>query len=100
MTHRRESPGRGVNNTSEDLLHRSHNTLDGETEILEQHAARRGLAEAVDADHGAAAVVDRTYVFAPEIGDARLDRDARHITEKHTFAPGCFLTIEHAGTGH
>src|SRR5712672_3311687 len=100
MTHRRESPARGVSDASEDLLHRRHDMLDGETEILEQHAARRGLAEAVDTDHGAAAVVDRTHVFAPEIGDARLDRDARHTREKHTFAPGRFLTIEHASTGH
>src|SRR5258706_242713 len=65
MTHRRESPARGVNDASEDLLHRRHDMLDGETEILEQHAARRELAEAVDADDGAAAVVDR-HVLARE----------------------------------
>src|SRR5258707_12895734 len=100
MTHRRESPARGVNDASEDLLHRRHDMLDGETEILEQHAARRGLAEAVDADDGAAAGVDRTHVVAPEIGDARLDRYARHTTEKHAFAPGRFLPLEHAGTVH
>src|SRR5260370_3857672 len=100
MTHRRESPARGVNDASEDLFHCRHDIPDGETKILEQHAARRGLAETVDADHGAAAVVDRTHVFAPEIGDACLDGDARHTMEKHTVAPGGVLTVEYAGTGH
>ena len=36
--------------------------LDGEAEMLEQHSRRRGLADAIDADHFRARIIDRADV--------------------------------------
>ena len=46
----------------DDALDRRNDVLDGEAEVLEQHAGRRRFAEAVDADHGASIVEAPTYL--------------------------------------
>ena len=63
---------------ADDPPHGRRDVVDGEAEMLEQHAGGRGFAEAVDADHGAARIVGGADVLAPAVGDAGFDRDARH----------------------
>src|SRR5262249_16381582 len=64
--------GRREKRHSGEAAHRIEDCIDSETEILEQGFGRRGGAETVDADDMAV----EADVFAPEVGDAGLDRNA------------------------
>src|SRR6478736_6266733 len=78
---------------SQDRLHGGDDVLDGEAEMLEQHACRRRFAETVDADDGAARIVDRADILAPEIGHSGLDGDARYTARKHRRLPRRVLAV-------
>ena len=75
--------------------------LDGEAEVLEQHAApaptRRSVSMPTTAPRG---IVDGADVLAPAVGDAGFDRDARDAARQHRRAVRGVLAVEHAGAGH
>src|SRR6266513_2620913 len=65
-----------------------------ETEMLEQHAGRRGFAERIDSHDRAARIIDSADVLAPEIGHPGFDRDSRDVTRQHAFAISRVLALE------
>src|ERR1700682_3901106 len=70
-----------------------------ETEMLEQDGGGRRFAESVDADSRAARVVHRADVLAPEVADARFDRDSGNAARKYASAIRRVLAVEQARAG-
>src|SRR6266403_182935 len=77
---------------SDQLPHRGDDVLNSEAEMLEQRARRSGLAEGIDADDSAV----ESHVFAPVVGHARFDRDARSAPWQHGVAVARVLAVERA----
>src|SRR5438552_12259738 len=78
------------------LPHGGDDVLNGEAEVLEQHAGRSGLAESVDADDRAV----ESHVFVPVVGHARFDRDVRDAARKDGVAVARVLAVERTGGRH
>src|SRR6185312_5547966 len=74
--------------------------IDGEAEMLEQHGRGGRFPETIDADDSAGGIVDGADVFAPVVGDAGLDRDARQPARQYRLAISGVLAIEDAAARH
>src|SRR5689334_14251257 len=68
--------------------------LGREAEMLEEHAGRRRLAEAVDTDHPGMRIVASTDVRVPARRGARLDGDPRDAARQDVGPIGGILSIE------
>src|SRR5436190_11809297 len=78
------------------LPHGGDDVLNGEAEVLEQHAGRSRLAERVDADDRAI----ESHVFAPVVGHARFDSDTRGAARKDSVTVVRVLVVERTGGRH
>ena len=72
------------------MFYRRHHFFDGKAELLEQHARRSRLAEAVQTDDGPF----QSDVLVPAIADAGLHCHAHHTLGQHTGAIRRILPVE------